>query len=82
MMSSDDVRGIDRRLSEVFPSPSSVQVVADPFTGVRILIVSSDFIALAPAQRRERVPSHVKDDQIAHLELLTPDEEVFSGRQI
>lgn len=79
MMSSGEVRGIERRLSEVFPLPASVQVVADPFTGVRILIVSSDFIALAPAQRRERVLSHVKDDQIAHLELLTPDEVSFLG---
>jgi hypothetical protein len=53
--------------------------VADPFTGVRILIVSSEFIALAPAQRRKLVLEQVNDDQIARLELLTPDEENFLG---
>ncbi len=79
MMSSDDVQGIERRLSEAFPSPASVRVVADPFAGVRILIVSSSFIALTPAQRREHVLSHVRDDQVARLELLTPDEESFLG---
>lgn len=76
-MSSDDVQGIERRLSESFPPPANVRVVADPFGGVRILIVSSDFITLTPAQRRSRVLSQVNDDHIARLELLTPDEENF-----
>lgn len=79
MMSSDDVQMIQCRLSAVFPPPASVRVAADPFEGVRILIVSSDFVTLTPAQRRNRVLSQVKDDQIARLELLTPDEEIFLG---
>jgi cellulose biosynthesis protein BcsQ len=79
MMSSDEIQGIEHRLSAVFPSAARVHVTADPFTGVRILIVSSEFIALAPAQRRKLALEHVNDDQIARLKLLTPDEESFLG---
>jgi hypothetical protein len=79
MMSSDEVQRIERQLSAVFPSPASVRVAADPFAGVRILIVSSDFATLAPAQRRKLALEQVSDDQIARLELLTPDEESFLG---
>jgi MinD-like ATPase involved in chromosome partitioning or flagellar assembly len=79
MISSDEVQRVERALSNAFPQATRVRVVADPFAGVRILIISPDFAAMAPAQRRELVLSHVDDDQVAHLELLTPDEETFLG---
>jgi MinD-like ATPase involved in chromosome partitioning or flagellar assembly len=79
MMSSDDVRRMENTLSTAFPSPAHIQVVADPFAGARILIISPIFATRAPTERRELVLSHIDDDQVARLELLTPEEHAFLG---
>jgi MinD-like ATPase involved in chromosome partitioning or flagellar assembly len=79
MISADEVQRVEHVLTREFPQATRVRVVADRFAGVRILIISPDFVSMAPAQRRERVLMHVEDDRVAHLELLTPDEEDFLG---
>src|SRR5689334_11610575 len=79
MMSADEVLRAERALSTAFPEPARISVAADPFAGLRISVISPDFADLPQSRRRERVLELVDDHKIAHLKLLTPDEEVLLG---
>lgn len=57
-----------------------VHVIADPFTGIRVVVISGEFIGMTPRARREHVQALVPDADIVHYELLTPDEARFVDR--
>lgn len=66
-------------LRDGFSAADCIDVTADPYRGVRIQLISSRFVDLAPAERRDLVLGLVPEDRIAHLELLSPDEADFLG---
>ncbi|MEQ4196089.1 hypothetical protein [Streptomyces sp. YIM 103828] len=54
-----------------------VHVIADPYTGLRVTVISREFVGMTPRARRERVQALVPDASIVRHDLLTPDEAEF-----
>lgn len=79
MLTSTVIQEMRDGLISAFPEPDRVAVVADPFSGARIQVVSVRFSALVPAERRDLVLRHLPEEHVAHLELLTPEEAQFLG---
>ncbi|MEU0063142.1 ParA family protein [Streptomyces albidoflavus] len=52
-------------------------VIADPYTGLRVTVISAEFVGMTPRARRERVQALVPDASIVRYDLLTPDEARF-----
>lgn len=77
MMSADTVRALEKDLRQAFPPPCDVAVTPDPYAGARVRIIADEFLGMTQADRRARVLSHVADDDIAHLQLLTQAEADF-----
>jgi hypothetical protein len=73
MLTSKMVKELSAGLAAAFPAPDGVTVTADPYQGARIRVISVRFQSPSPAKRRCLVLDQATEDQIAHLELLTPE---------
>jgi cellulose biosynthesis protein BcsQ len=79
MLTSAMVKQLSADLTAAFPAPDRVTVTADPYHGARIQVISTRFFGRPPAERRRLVLDQVAEDQVAHIELLTPEEADFFG---
>jgi MinD-like ATPase involved in chromosome partitioning or flagellar assembly len=79
MMSSAAIEQMTENLIHSFEAPDRVTITADPFGGARVRVISSQFATLAPSERRDLVLARVVENEVAHLELLTPEEADFLG---
>jgi MinD-like ATPase involved in chromosome partitioning or flagellar assembly len=77
MLSPESVRDLTARLRTAFPQAATVRVLPDPYQGARVRIIAEEFDQRSPAERRSLVLEQVPDDEVAHLELLTPAEAEF-----
>ncbi|NLU66005.1 ParA family protein [Streptomyces sp. HNM0574] len=75
MTRSDDIRGTEQALRHALGE--QVRVTQDPFAGLRVAVISGEFIGLTPRARRERVQTLAPAADIVWYELLTPDEASF-----
>ncbi|MCX5376793.1 hypothetical protein [Streptomyces sp. NBC_00091] len=75
MTEPDEISRIEGSLRESLGV--RVWVIADPYSGVRVTAISTEFTGMTPRGRREHVQALVPDADIVRYELLTPEEADF-----
>ncbi|WP_411070851.1 tyrosine-protein kinase family protein [Streptomyces sp. cmx-4-25] len=80
MTQPDDINLAEEKIREALGE--RVRVFADPFSGIRVSVISSGFAGMTPRARREHVQALVPDANIVRYELLTPEEAIFTEKEL
>jgi hypothetical protein len=70
---------IDQNMAGTDSNTADVRVQPDPFSGWRIVVISSGFTGKSQQERRATVLQGLESLEIQWLDLLTPEEQEWSG---